>query len=627
MNNIILLTEKKELNFFQQNINSKKYCIQNHFSDFEEFSSFIDSQCNDENICLINSKLLKSNTNFSKKAQHLKVIAYGELNEQKSGNLPFPFLYYFEKLNKINLNLAFNISEKYLKNEKELKHLNNYKNLSNKLINNSDNLLLILEKGIVKELNNKALKIFHLENKDNTPPPFYSLLPDFQPQGIHSVVYFEQNLSKLESQEIVNFELSILINNSSKRYNTEISIINENEEIYLISFSDIKIKKNKNEVSSRIKHFFNRINISILLINADNFSIEDANLNALLFFKLPIDTLKRKQIKNLFGNEMFECIIKQNKNLSYLKIKIENDVIPILFTQTKVKDNDRSFIILSFVEDIKKNIEKKVEDKQDENTLRILEQQHKEFNDSLRYAHRIQAALLPSNDYIAKYFNSYFIYFQPKDIVSGDFYWANFHNGNFYFAVGDATGHGVPGAFMSILGMSFLNEIVNDLEKGKAALILEMLRNKIIKTLNQKSSFGEIQDGFDMSFLIINFEKLRMQFAGANMSFFILRKGKVVEIKGDRLPIGIHIHSEKPFTNHVLRLEKGDKIYLYSDGIVDQFGGDKNKKLSLQKLIKNILLHANKTMEEQNKLWNRFIKRWMKDEEQTDDMILIGIEI
>jgi len=627
MNNIILLAEKKELNFFQQNINSKKYYIQNHFSDFEEFSSFIDSEYNDENIYLINFKLLKSNTNFTKKAQYLKIIVYGELNEQKAGNLAFPFLYYFEKLNKVNLNLAFNISEKYLKNEKELKHLNKYKNLSNKLINSSNNLLIITEKGIIKELNNRALKTFHLENKNNTPPLFYSLLPDFQPQGIHSVVYFEQNLSKLENQEIINFELSILINNSLKRYNTEISKINQKEEIYLISFSDIEINKNNNNVSSKIKHFFNRINISILLINADNFSIEDANLNALLFFKLPIDTLKRKQIKDLFGKEMFDYIIKQNKNLSYLNLKIENQVIPILFTQTKVNENHRSFIILSFIEDIKKNIEKKVEYKKDKNTLRILEQQHKEFNDSLKYAHRIQTTLLPSDDYIAKYFNSYFIYFQPKDIVSGDFYWANFHNGNFYFAVGDSTGHGVPGAFMSILGMSFLNEIVNDLEKGKAALILEMLRNKIIKTLKQKSNFGEIQDGFDMSFLIINFEKLRLQFAGANMSFFILRKGKVVEIKGDRIPIGIHINSEKPFTNHVLRLEKEDKIYLYSDGIVDQFGGDRNKKLTLQKLIKNILLHADKSMEEQNKLWNDFIKRWMKDEEQTDDMILIGIEI
>jgi len=625
MNYIILLAEKKELNFFQENINSKKYCIQNHFSDFEQFSSFINSEHNVENVCIVNSKLFKTNANFAKKTQHLKIIAYGELNEQKLENFPYPILYYFEKLNKINLNLALNISEKQLKNEKEIKQLNRYKNISNKLINHSDNLILIVENGIIKKLNNNAIETFHLNNFDKNHPPFYNLLPDFQPQGIHSVIYFEQNLAKLESFELVSFELSLVVNNSLKKYKTEVYKINENDENYLISFTDIESKSEKNNENSKIKKLFNKINISILLINAENFCIEDANLNALLFFKLPLDSLKKSNIKELFGKDFFDCLIKNNKSINYIEIKDKNT--PILFTQTKVKDKQHSFIILSFIEDNKKRIENKAENKKYKSTLKILEQQHKEFNDSLKYAQRIQAALLPSNDYISKYFNSYFIYFQPKDIVSGDFYWANFHNGNFYFAVGDATGHGVPGAFMSILGMSFLNVIINDLEKGKAALILEMLRNKIIKTLNQKSNFGEIQDGFDMSFLIINFEKLRMQFAGANMSFFILRNGKVVELKGDKLPIGIHINANKPFTNHVLRLEKGDKIYLYSDGIIDQFGGERNKKLTLHKLIQNILLHANKSMEEQNKLWKEFIKSWMKNEEQTDDMVLVGIEI
>src|SRR5512133_1034181 len=201
---------------------------------------------------------------------------------------------------------------------------------------------------------------------------------------------------------------------------------------------------------------------------------------------------------------------------------------------------------------------------------KILEKQRKELTDSIRYAAYIQNAMLPGPDLFRRFLPDSFIYFKPKDIVSGDFYWLNRSREMLILAVADCTGHGVPGAFMSVLGISFLNEIVGRGCFFNAANILNQLRERVMKALHQTGEWNEQKDGMDISLCIIQKEKKEMHFAGANNPIYIVRNGSLIEYKADKMPIGISAGTEKSFTNNRIDLEVGDTIYLFTDGYVDQ---------------------------------------------------------
>jgi len=218
-----------------------------------------------------------------------------------------------------------------------------------------------------------------------------------------------------------------------------------------------------------------------------------------------------------------------------------------------------------------------------------IEAQKQEIMDSILYAQRIQKAVLPSHEKVQKILPENFILFLPRDIVSGDFYWMTRQNDLSVFAAVDCTGHGVPGAFMSMLGVSFLNEIVNKTSKLKANYILEELRTRVITTLSQ-SHEGETKDGMDIALCILNHKTNKLQFSGAFNPLYLIRNNSLSEIKADRMPIGIYHDEEPDFTNNEIQLQKSDCLYIFSDGYVDQFGGYAGKKL-LTKTLKEILLN------------------------------------
>ncbi len=256
-----------------------------------------------------------------------------------------------------------------------------------------------------------------------------------------------------------------------------------------------------------------------------------------------------------------------------------------------------------------------------------IERRHREITDSITYASRIQSALLPKEQDISEYFDDYFILWHPRDIVSGDFYWFNKFGNRIFAVAADCTGHGVPGAFMSLLGISFLNEIINANPTLEANEILERMRELVTKALNQKDMASDTKDGMDMALLIFDTDKNTVQYSGANNPMYLVRDGELTEYKAVRNPIGVYI-KKRNFEKHEIQLKSKDRIYIFSDGYPDQFGGKDNRKFTYRR-FKNLLIDMNKnnlTMKEQKeKLWDNFIE-WKGKNSQIDDILVIGIQ-
>jgi serine phosphatase RsbU (regulator of sigma subunit) len=252
--------------------------------------------------------------------------------------------------------------------------------------------------------------------------------------------------------------------------------------------------------------------------------------------------------------------------------------------------------------------------------------QRKELTDSLYYASYIQSALLPSQDEWYRFLPESFIYYNPREIVSGDFYWLKKTKETLNIVIADCTGHGVPGGFMSVMGISFLNEIFSKGAVTTAKNVLNQLRERVMKALHQTGGFTEPKDGMDISLCTINLETHELQFAGANQSIYIIRNKKLQEYKGDLMPIGIGGLQEKSFTNHVIQLMPKDLIYMFSDGFADQFGENTNKKFkypAFRQLLLNI--HTLPLKKQGEKLAETF-DLWKGGSMQVDDVLITGFK-
>ena len=258
---------------------------------------------------------------------------------------------------------------------------------------------------------------------------------------------------------------------------------------------------------------------------------------------------------------------------------------------------------------------------------RRIENQNRDIKDSIKYARRIQNAILPPEDFLSDFIPECFVMNLPKDIVSGDFYWFAHKNNRIVLAVADCTGHGVPGAFMSMLGMAYLNEIVNKNNMVNPAEILYYLRLYVINSLHQRGEEGQSRDGMDISLFTINTSNLMLDFAGAYNPLFIIREGELHILKADRMPIGIHEKITEAFTGHSFQLQKGDCVYAMSDGFADQFGGENNKKFTPGKLKKFLIEISAKPMETQREILENHFLEWKGKNAQVDDILVVGLRI
>jgi len=258
-----------------------------------------------------------------------------------------------------------------------------------------------------------------------------------------------------------------------------------------------------------------------------------------------------------------------------------------------------------------------------------LEEKNKDITDSINYAKRIQEALLPPLGEMKRLFPDAFILFRPRDIVSGDFYWFAEKNGKRLIAAVDCTGHGVPGAFMSMIGNSFLNEIVNERGITDPGLVLGELRKLVVRSLKQDEVDSASNDGMDISLLCFS-EKgatTEVEWAGANNPLWIVREGVCLEWKPDKHPISYYRGEDKPFTRHRILLEPGDAVYLFTDGFADQFGGPKGKKFKYKQLQQHLLLMQPEAMDRQKTMLTKCLLDWKGTLEQVDDVLVIGIRV
>ena len=264
---------------------------------------------------------------------------------------------------------------------------------------------------------------------------------------------------------------------------------------------------------------------------------------------------------------------------------------------------------------------------------KIVEEKNHEITQSIEYAKKIQTALLPKEEQLKNIFKESFILYCPKDIVSGDFYWFSVKEEFFYLATADCTGHGVPGGFMSMMGMSLLNEIVDELGISDCGQVLNLMRDRIISSLKQDDG-GESKDGMDMVLIRINKQSGEMQYAAANNPILIIRNNEAVELKYDKMPVGVFVEQVSPFTTNTFNLCNNDLIMCFTDGYADQFGGDKarpdgsygrGKKFKYSSMKKLFLQKEDKTMDEFKEYILNTHNMWKGDLEQIDDISIIGI--
>jgi serine phosphatase RsbU (regulator of sigma subunit) len=290
-----------------------------------------------------------------------------------------------------------------------------------------------------------------------------------------------------------------------------------------------------------------------------------------------------------------------------------------------------AFYFRTIVNDFEKIIKKKnalLKDSKAE-----IELQHTEIKASINYAKRIQTAILPSDALIEKHLKNSFVYYQPKDIIAGDFYWMHIlpepngweiNGDTVLFSAADCTGHGVPGAMVSVVCNNALNQSVKEFGITQPNLILEKTRELVVETFSE--SIEKVQDGMDLALCSLNLKTNILQYSGANNPLWLIRDGELIETKGDKHHVG-KCDLMPNFTNHKIQLQKEDVIYIFSDGYVDQFGGPKGKKLMSAKFKQLLLSIQSKTMEEQKEIIQTNFNQWKGKLEQVDDVCVIGVKI
>ncbi|MBL4624967.1 MAG: SpoIIE family protein phosphatase [Flavobacteriales bacterium] len=384
------------------------------------------------------------------------------------------------------------------------------------------------------------------------------------------------------------------------------------------------IIEDKNTQLERLSLVASRTENVILITDAEG-ELEWLNdsfvrLNNLTMEQLIVE--RGSNIKTISNNagmaDILDECARSKKPYRYDSLNITNDgtriwesstLTPIYDEQGKLK----SFIIID------------TDITQQKDTEDLLSQKNKDITDSINYARRIQEAVLPSEKVLDKAFSDHFVLLKPKDVVSGDFYWFAQQGDHCIIVLADCTGHGVPGAFMSMMGSNFLGQIVTDNAITSTSEALEILDNKVRAALKNENISSS--DGMDIVFMAYHIKTMQLEFSGGMNSILHLRGKELTKYKGDRLSIGGHEVEDKKFTSITIKLQKGDSIYTSTDGFQDQFGGPKGKKFKQKQLLELIHTSANLSFDGQKMELEKRLLAWMEGYQQVDDISIIGFRV
>lgn len=637
--NYIYITQKKQVEKIQSAVNSLNIKITDHSNTLNNFFIY-DTKDPDFYINGISKNLIRQ----KEKLSSIKSDVY-KLNELKG------FKQFNGIINTSNINKEINTYESYINEIVTLIKKRGYKDFGaeGRMRNYIHQLEDIESVDLSKVLMlRRHEKDYIIRNEEKYIHKLLSLSDHFITEIKHNkslsyknqkdaVFYLENYVSIFN--KLVKLDKRIGIKDNSGLTKNIFEQGNKLNSIFKYIVDATKTKTDK--YFNKLKFYYTIFLVLIILFSiflslylskkiTSNISILSANISQFVnsnFNEFSGDTFPTNYKNDEVGRLIDHYKILRNQILTHI-----NDLQGLVEKRTKAISCQKERIAQQ-----KEEIESQRDEVFEQNKLihsqkEKVEQQNKDIISSIQYAQRIQLALMPSLEKINSYFNNNFVLYKPKDIISGDFFWTKkIENENYNItivAVADCTGHGVPGALMSMLGIAFLNEIVLKKEVKTANQILDKLRDKVIESLQSQSNGMVTNDGMDIGLALIDHNTNELHFTGANRPLYLVRNKTLTVLNGDKMPIGKHgfIDSIIPFSNHTFNITPGDSIYLFSDGYADQFGGPKNKKYKRQRLKELILGIQDHTMLDQKEILETEHKKWRNTNRQTDDILILGIK-
>jgi serine phosphatase RsbU (regulator of sigma subunit) len=483
------------------------------------------------------------------------------------------------------IEILLNLEKKYLQNISFAQKGTLFSNIGNTYYNTAEatNDINYYKKAI--EYGNKALICFDKEFDDESDKSFAL--------GLIGAAYIK--LGKYKEAES-NYDKAIAI---EEKHNH----ITDLNTLYF-EMAELQIRLSNKDLA--LKYFFKQDSVRKFIYNEDN-------ARSISEMKTLFETDKKDKENKLLQAEKLisNAKIKQQQTISYIIIGgliIVSSLAFFIFNGLK-KQRKANKIISEQKEEVHKQ-------------KAIIEEHQKETIDSINYAKKIQYALLAQEDLLKRNLSNYFIMFNPKDIVSGDFYWATEHNNKFYLAICDSTGHGVPGAFMSLLNMGFLSEAVKEKNIEEPHEIFNYVRLRLINSISSEQQ----KDGMDGILLCVDRTTNQITYSAANNEPILVSNNKVIELPKDKMPVGKGEKNES-FTLHQVTASKGDVLYLYTDGYADQFGGPKGKKFKYKQLNDLLLNSCHDDLNQQKEILLSSFINWKGNLEQVDDVLIVGIKI
>lgn len=539
----------------------------------------------------------------------------------------------YEKLSGINekngdLDLAINYQKKaidlYKKNKNDNYYIVAYINLANYYLDQNNIESALKHYWFVES----KLKSEHLEEYESYVYNGIAVCYDYQGELAKSLQYYEKSKNAIIKNTPNDISsLAVAYNNIGTLQNEKADYLSSIKSLE----ESLKLFQKLDDRKSTLDVYYN-----LALSNKNAKKINESNQYLWKFIEIQdsiFDDETKQMIHDLSIKYQSEKKEQENKILAQ---ENEKKQLSIYFSIAGIVLTTLIIIVIFRSNRIKEKANKNLEDKKQiiEDYSHTLEKQHallemktREVTDSIKYAERIQGAILPPDQKWNYILPNSFIYYQPKDILSGDFYWIAEIDSHIFVAAADCTGHGVPGALISIVNFNLLNKAV--LEKGliNPNEILDTVNVWLTETLNQKDSESRIKDGMDISLIAIEKQSGNCLFTGANNPLYLFSENELIEFKGNKFPVGGYIHDEiNQFSLNQIQLKKGDSLYLFSDGFPDQFGGEKGKKFKYKSFKESLALANKLPISQQKAFLNETYLAWKGEHEQTDDILIIGIQ-